>query len=434
MTLSPKVSIFSPTHDPTYLLEAYGALKNQDYLDWVIYPNSGITANDIPIEIRNDPRTKIVGEGFEPKLAEDGFANIGSIKNYCCNQCSGDILVELDHDDLLIEPGIELVKQAFKDPEIVFAYSNAAEFNNSDMSPRFFGNATAETNYDSWNGWRYRDFSYNGVDYKEVVSPFPSPYHVSLLLFAPNHYRAFRATTYREIGGHDEALSICDDENLMCRMYLAGKFYHIDQCCYLYRVTGDNSWLKRNAEIQTKMVEIQEQYLMPLAEVWAMRSGFDMLDLGGRFHQLNGYKSVDIKDADIMCNLNDEHWPFEDSSVGVIRAYDVIEHLKNPINTMREIHRILRPGGYVFIEVPSTDGRGAFSDPTHISYWNLCSFNYYTRAIQAKYIDNTDIRFKKLILKNHFPSQWEFDNNIVYVKASLMALKGDFKALGHDEI
>jgi SAM-dependent methyltransferase len=436
MTLSSKVSIYTPTHDTTYLLDAYNSIKSQGYAEWVIYPNNGLTTNDIPIEIRNDPRTKLIGLNgeFTPKLSSDGLPNIGSIKKYCCSQCSGDILVEFDHDDLLIEPGIETVKRAFLDPEVVFAYSNAAEFNQSDMSPRFFGNANAENNYDSWNGWRYRDVYYNDVLYKEVISTGPIPYNVSIILFAPNHYRAFRRDIYEKIGGYNDEMSICDDQDIMCRMFLEGKFYHVDQCCYLYRVTGNNSWLKRNADIQSKMLEVQEQYIMPMAEAWAKRNKFDMLDLGGRFGSPEGYISVDLKDAEVNCDLNDKTWPFEDSSVGVIRAFDVIEHLKDPINTMRELHRILRPGGYLFIEVPSTDGRGAFQDPTHVSYFNINSFFYYTRSQQAKYIDNTDIRFKAITLKNHYPSNWEKNNNIPYVRAWLICLKNDYVVMGHADI
>ncbi|MFM6265385.1 MAG: methyltransferase domain-containing protein, partial [Dolichospermum sp.] len=68
---------------------------------------------------------------------------------------------------------------------------------------------------------------------------------------------------------------------------------------------------------------------------------------------------------------------FPDHSVDFIKAYDIIEHLPNRIHTMNEIWRILKPGGIVDISVPSTDGRGAFQDPTHVSFWNINSFMYY---------------------------------------------------------
>jgi SAM-dependent methyltransferase len=429
------VSIFTPTHKNTYLLEAYYSIKDQPYDQWVIYPNGGLTELDIPDEIKSDSRTKLVGlDGcFQPILASDGLANIGSLKKYACSQCTGEILVEFDHDDMLISPGIERIREVFRDPEIVFAYSNTAEFNQSDKSPRFFGNANAQNNYDSHNGWRYRDFYYDNVLYKEALSPSPNPYNVSIILFAPNHLRSFRKSTYDEIGGHNENMHICDDQDLMCRMYLKGKFYWIDECCYLYRVTGQNSWLQRNSDIQETMVEVQKQYIQQMVEVWAQRNNSDMIDLGGRFGCPPGYKSVDLKDADIICDLN-EKWPFDDSSIGVIRAYDTVEHLNDMVHVMSEMYRVLRPGGFAFLMIPSTDGRGAWQDPTHKLFINQNSFFYYTRQIQAKYIDNTTIRFRAVTLETYFPSDWERNNDISYVRADLMVLKGDYPVMGHNDI
>jgi SAM-dependent methyltransferase len=71
-------------------------------------------------------------------------------------------------------------------------------------------------------------------------------------------------------------------------------------------------------------------------------------------------------------------WPWPDSSIDVIRADDIIEHLPDKMLTMNEAHRVLVPGGRFEIFVPTTDGRGAFQDPTHVSYWNRNSFFYWT--------------------------------------------------------
>ncbi len=70
-------------------------------------------------------------------------------------------------------------------------------------------------------------------------------------------------------------------------------------------------------------------------------------------------------------------WPWPDGSVEMVRAWDVIEHLPDKILTMNETWRVLRPGGRVEIAVPTTDGPGAFQDPTHVSFWNRRSFLYY---------------------------------------------------------
>ena len=44
---------------------------------------------------------------------------------------------------------------------------------------------------------------------------------------------------------------------------------------------------------------------------------------------------------------------------------------------MNETWRVLKPGGKAEIIVPTTEGPGAFQDPTHISFWNRNSFWYF---------------------------------------------------------
>jgi len=70
-------------------------------------------------------------------------------------------------------------------------------------------------------------------------------------------------------------------------------------------------------------------------------------------------------------------WPWANDSIDYVLARDIIEHLPDKIHTMNEIYRVLKPGGIADVEVPTTDGPGAFQDPTHISYWNRNSFKYF---------------------------------------------------------
>lgn len=70
-------------------------------------------------------------------------------------------------------------------------------------------------------------------------------------------------------------------------------------------------------------------------------------------------------------------WPMKDSSVQLLRAFDLIEHLPDKILTMNEAWRVLAPGGIFWVFVPTTDGAGAWCDPTHVSFWNRASFDYF---------------------------------------------------------
>lgn len=104
------------------------------------------------------------------------------------------------------------------------------------------------------------------------------------------------------------------------------------------------------------------------------------VDLGCGSRKNQGFIGVDIypwPGVDLVADLT-KKFPFPDNTVDEIIAYDCLEHLPNIIHTMNEIWRICKPGATVDILVPSTDGRGAFQDPTHASFWNINSFMYYS--------------------------------------------------------
>jgi len=137
-------------------------------------------------------------------------------------------------------------------------------------------------------------------------------------------------------------------------------------------------------------------------------------------YKAKGYISYDKYDADLTGDLNSK-WGLNDNSVGIIRAHDAIEHLRDPIHTMNEAWRVLCHGGFFMIQVPSTDGMGAWSDPTHCSYWNIRSFRHYTEEGMRRYLRGCNCRFQIVRLRNII--KWE--DKIPYVEAHLIAIKED---------
>lgn len=412
-----QLSIFTPTHAPGYLLEAFESFRHSKaWFEWVIVPNGECRLADIPFEIVRDPRVIIV------QAPEELGSRIGGLKGFACSQCKGNVLVELDHDDLLVEPILNLVDHAFiQNPTASLVYSNFANVN-SDWTCR---------QYNQFYGWKTRPWRYQDRDLEETLAPLPDAHTASSMFWGPNHIRAFRRTSYEAVGGYNQELWVGDDQDLECKLFCVGPFVHIDRCGYIYRVHGQNTWLKCIDEIQEFIKRTRAYYLRPMIEAEVRRKGGRLVDIGGRFGAPDGYEIVDRVAADgvdIVADLNCRY-PFEDSSVDVIRACDFLEHVADKMHSLSEIHRVLKPGGYLISDTPSTcgpngeAGQGADQDPTHVSRWNRNSFWYVTKRQQAKYIDNTTVRFFPMVLENYFVSDWHKQNFIPYVRSDLICMK-----------
>lgn len=416
-----KVSIITPTHRPTYINELYESICTQTYKDWewILYLNGGIRKDNLSMDIRQDERVKIFND-----IPCDKSSNVGYIKNRAFHLGTGEVLLEADHDDILLPTCLEEVVKAYKEnPEVGFVWSDNM-YMKDDFVP-----------FRAENGWTYDEIEYKGKTYKTMNGFEADAGAVSLIYFAPDHVRTWRKDVYTEVGGHDINRSILDDQDLMIRTYMVTKFYHIPKCLYGYRVHGDNTWLERNKQIQIGTYELRDEWQQRLAERDADLKGLRKLDLGGGIPGTNkrGYEVVDIKNGDVYADLT-KTWPFEDNSVGVVNASHLFEHLPDKHHTMSELHRVLDDKAWAFIEVPSTDGRGAFQDPTHVSYWNQNSFWYYTRRNQANFIYNTTIKFQALALDTRFYDDWWRENDIPCTRAWLRAIKSDSKRPGEIHI
>jgi glycosyltransferase involved in cell wall biosynthesis len=392
-----KISVFTPTHNPKYLNRLYESLKAQTSPDWewVVVPNGTCV-----VSLPSDPRIKVV--------ATNSSTNIGYLKKFACSQATGEIYMEVDHDDELFPDAIAECAKAFSDPTVDFAYSNCCDVTEG-YKPRVFSETF---------GWLNRPCKFKEHELMEMVCFEPDPASISKIWFAPNHFRAWRASFYNRIGGHDESMDILDDQDILCRTYIHGKMRHIDKPLYVYHIhEGNTCYGDKNAKIQDMTLELHDKYIYQLVEKWCDLKGLKKIDLCGGHSKPPGYESIDLLNGDIVHDLN-KPWPFKDGEVGLFRAHDALEHLSDTIHVMKEAHRCLAPKGWFLTFTPSTDGRGAFQDPTHIKFFNSNSFWYYTKKDQAQYI-GTPVRFQLNRIKNYYPNDWCKMHDIVYVKADL---------------
>ena len=105
------------------------------------------------------------------------------------------------------------------------------------------------------------------------------------------------------------------------------------------------------------------------------------INLGSGNDRLKDYINIDNRaetKPDLLCDIT-EGLPFDDNLIDNARAFDFLEHIR-PSKTLfviEEIWRVLKNGGIFEHHTPSTDGRGAYMDLSHISFWNINSWLYF---------------------------------------------------------
>jgi SAM-dependent methyltransferase len=118
-----------------------------------------------------------------------------------------------------------------------------------------------------------------------------------------------------------------------------------------------------------------------------------ILELGCGTHKINipgsnvvGLDASKLSGVNVVHNLEKTPLPFKDNEFDVVFSYAVLEHIKNLIPLIEDIHRILKPTGKFILYVPHFAGLGAFY-LTHKNYFSADSFGIFLP-------ENTDFNFE----------------------------------------
>lgn len=143
----------------------------------------------------------------------------------------------------------------------------------------------------------------------------------------------------------------------------------------------------------------------------------DKLNIGCGEDYRQGWINVDkyYPMSDLKFDLNVMPYPIEDNSIIEVNAEHVIEHLERPVEVMKEIHRICKGGAKVHIKVPNFSSSIAFTDPTHLRFFSVRSFDYYdpTTKIGRRCGYEVAGNFKVISRRICLPWWFEYMNPIV---------------------
>ena len=87
--------------------------------------------------------------------------------------------------------------------------------------------------------------------------------------------------------------------------------------------------------------------------------------------------------VDVVHNIENLPLPFTDNQFGEILCQDILEHV-DYIPVLKDLLRILKPGGQVRIRVPHFTSKHNFIDPTHRRMFSVETFGFFVRQSFAQ--------------------------------------------------
>lgn len=110
-------------------------------------------------------------------------------------------------------------------------------------------------------------------------------------------------------------------------------------------------------------------------------SAFRKLNLGSGSDIREGWINLNIvalPGVDVVHNIEHVPLPFGDAHFDEIEARDILEHVEY-MPVLKELHRILAPGGQLHIRVPHFTSRNNYTDPTHKKRFSVGTFDYFAK-------------------------------------------------------
>src|SRR3989339_2029248 len=131
------------------------------------------------------------------------------------------------------------------------------------------------------------------------------------------------------------------------------------------------------------------------------------LNLGCGNDIREGWVNLDkiaMKCVDIVCDIERQPLPFNDNEFDEILCHDVLEHI-DYIPLVRELYRILKNGGSIFIRAPHFSSLNRYLDPTHKNSFSYRTFDFFVTGHKRSYyfdfsfarVVNQRITFRKNI-------------------------------------
>ena len=223
---NPLVSIYIPAFNcEDYIIDCIDSALGQSYPNFeVCIHNDGSTDNTLrKIKRRygRNPRVKI-------SSGENG--GIGHASNKAIENSSGDLLLQLDSDDVLKETSVEDLVKIMRD-DLVCCYGNFERISQEGEKID--------------DGWEWPNYSFPRLMKSMIVHP----------------PRLFRKEAWKMVGGHNVELENAVDYDFFMRIGELGKMAHLRKTLYSYRI-HQSSTSQKQTRIQTDNTSIVQKEMI----------------------------------------------------------------------------------------------------------------------------------------------------------------------------
>jgi hypothetical protein len=109
------------------------------------------------------------------------------------------------------------------------------------------------------------------------------------------------------------------------------------------------------------------------------------LNLGCGAQPEPGWVNLDVvklPGVDVVHDLDEVPWPFQDGVASEVKGEDVFEHVADPLAFMAECWRVLVPGGSLRLRTTWWQAENAYTDPTHRRFCTPKTFDYWCRGTE----------------------------------------------------
>jgi 2-polyprenyl-3-methyl-5-hydroxy-6-metoxy-1,4-benzoquinol methylase len=194
----------------------------------------------------------------------------------------------------------------------------------------------------------------------------------------------------------------------------------------LYRAIEDSEWCYEEDKWEHNAVARQVPENAKVLDIGCGRGAFLSKVVALRSTRVRGIElnksaaaEARKRNIDVVEALIDEHAQSHPNAYDVVTAFQVLEHIADPMTFLRGCLATVKPGGLFIVAVPNNDAFISFDDlplnqpPHHVGLWSPRSLTALASLlpVQLEALEEEPLReldwYQQVIERRYLPKQWQ---------------------------